>query len=59
MSSGIILESKGLSVSKQGLVLISISQVLKFSSIMKTKPKISKLFSRLFGSILPYTALIA
>ena len=36
------LSSKGLDSSKQGFVLASISQRCKFSSIIKSYPKISK-----------------
>ena len=47
MSSGIILDNKGESVSKQGLVLTSIKLNLKSSSIIKSYPRISKvLFNR-------------
>ena len=50
-SAGIILKSNGEVVSRQGLVLASINQTLKSSSIMKSKPNSSKLFSLLKGSI--------
>ena len=46
---GMILANKGADSSRQGLVLISISQGLKFSSIIKSKPKSSKLCFSLCG----------
>ena len=44
--------------SKHGLELTSISQTLKLSSIIISKPNISKQFSRFSGSILPNIARI-
>ena len=58
MSSGIILESKGLSVSKHGLVFTSIRLSLKFSSNIKSYPNISKEFNRRFESSLKHVARI-
>lgn len=51
INSGIILESNGLSVSRQGLVLHSININLKFWSSMKSYPRISNEFNNLSGSI--------
>jgi hypothetical protein len=55
---GMIFDKSAEDSSKQGLELTSMSQALKFSSIMKSRPNISMQFSRLSGSILPYTAFI-
>ena len=56
-SSGIIRASNGLQISRQGLVLASIRNTLKFSSIMKSYPKISKQLDMRLGSIFDPTAL--
>lgn len=56
---GIILPNNGEESYKHGLVLASINQTLKLSSIKKSKPKISKLNSFLFGFIFEYTHLMA
>jgi hypothetical protein len=40
--AGMILAKRGQESYKQGLVLTSMSQVLKLSSIMKSSPNISK-----------------
>ena len=47
---GIILASNGAPKSKHGLVFTSISQVSKSSSIIKSKPNISKVNYLLFAS---------
>ena len=56
-SSGIIRASNGLQISRHGLVLASIKNTLKFSSIMKSYPKISKQLEMRLGSIFEPTAL--
>jgi hypothetical protein len=48
---GIILASNGQQISILGLVFTSISFNLRSSSIMKSYPKTSKVFIRLYGSI--------
>ena len=53
-----ILANKEDGNSKHGLVLTSMSQTLKLSSIMKSNPKTSKEFSLCDGSIFPNTDLI-
>ena len=58
MSGGIILESSGQDISKQGLVLTSIRNTFISSSNMKSKPNISKLLALLPGSRLLALALI-
>ena len=52
-----ILASSGLQISKLGFVLASMRNTLKFSSIMKSYPKISKQLATRCGSILEPTAL--
>jgi len=54
-----ILPRSGQASSKQGLVLASISQTLKLSSMRKSSPNISKENSFLVGLILVKTDLIA
>lgn len=56
---GINLPNNGHESSKHGLVLASISHTLKFSSIRKSNPNISKENYFLFLSICVYVALIA
>jgi len=56
---GITLPNRGQANYRQGLVLASMSHTLKFSSIIKSNPKISKENSFLFGFILLYTERIA
>lgn len=48
---GITLPSSGELSSRQGFVLASMSQTLKFSSIMKSRPKTSNENSFFSGSI--------
>lgn len=57
--AGIIRPSNGQDSSRQGFVLISISQGLKSSSIIKSIPNTSKLCSLLSLSIVRNEALIA
>ena len=54
--AGSIFESRVQDNSIQGLVLHSISHTLKFSSIIKSRPKISMQFYRLDESNLLYVA---
>jgi hypothetical protein len=56
---GIILSKTGQFISRQGFVLIYMSQGLKSLSIIKSKPKISKLFPFLEGSMKQKLDLIA
>lgn len=58
INSGMIRDSRGLSVSKHGFVLASIKINLKSSSIMKSYPRISKEFVNLSGSSLKQVARI-
>lgn len=51
--NGINLANKDEDNAKQGLVFTSISQTFLFSSIIKSKPNISKDPSLLLGSTLP------
>ena len=57
--AGIILEDNGLHRSRQGFVLHSISITLKFSVIIKSKPKISNECCLLLASILVKVAIKA
>ena len=54
---GISLASNGLESSRQGLVLTSITYSLNSSSIIKSRPNTSKVFTRLLGSSFPWHAL--
>lgn len=58
MSSGIILDRRGLSVSKHGFVFTSIKLSLKFSSSIKSYPNISNELRRRLESNLKQVALI-
>ena len=54
---GMSLASRGHASSRQGLVFTSIRYGLNSSHIMKSRPKISRQFRRLFGSSFPWQAL--
>ena len=58
ISSGIIRDKRGLSVSKQGFVFASMRISLKSSSIMKSYPSISNEFRSRAGSSLKQVARI-
>ena len=55
---GMMPLNKGHDISRQGLVLTSMSHKLNYESIMKSSPNISKLCPLNSGSMLPEHALI-